>query len=347
MTSFIQAGDNTGLAFTISDRLGPFRESRPATDPVLVLGFLEFGRGKIMGYEVEKLASENALVGEGPMWDVESQTLYWIDIQGGKFWNYDPATGENKLLHEGYNTAGAGRNKQGGLTVATWEGVQLWNSDDDFVWLHQGEIDGHPIKLNDVMPGPNGSLFGGSGHLDCCTLFRFNADGSVDIIDDGLELCNGMGFSPDLRTFYSTDTPKFEIYKWDHNPGTGEISNKRVFATIPSDWGVPDGMTVDAEGFVWSAMWYGGMVVRLDPDGKEERRIEIPAAQTSSAMFGGKDLNELYVTTAAFGSGSDERTGMEPAGFDMSSYRGGDLFRVKLDIQGKPEFVTDFAWPAT
>ncbi|MCH7983179.1 MAG: SMP-30/gluconolactonase/LRE family protein [Chloroflexi bacterium] len=344
MTSFFQAGDNTGLPFTISVRLGPFEKvGRRRT------GFWFWGswRGEIMGYEVEKLASENALVGEGPMWDVESQTLYWIDIQGGRFWNYDPATGENKLLHEGYNTAGAGRNKQGGLTVATWEGVQLWNSDDDFVWLHQGEIDGHPIKLNDVMPGPNGSLFGGSGHLDSCTLFRFNADGSVDIIDDGLELCNGMGFSPDLRTFYSTDTPKFEIYKWDHNPGTGEISNKRVFATIPSDWGVPDGMTVDAEGFVWSAMWYGGMVVRLDPDGKEERRIEIPAAQTSSAMFGGKDLDELYVTTAAFGSGSDERTGMEPAGFDMSSYRGGDLFRVKLDIQGKPEFVTDFAWPAT
>ncbi|MCZ6539623.1 MAG: SMP-30/gluconolactonase/LRE family protein [Chloroflexi bacterium] len=300
-----------------------------------------------MGYEVEKLASENALVGEGPMWDTESQTLYWIDIQGGKFWNYDPATGENKLLHDSYNVAGVGRNKQGGLAVATWEGVQLWNSDDDFVWLHQGEIDGHPIKLNDVMPGPNGSLFGGSGHLDSCTVFRFNADGSVDIIDDGLELCNGMGFSPDLRTFYSTDSPKHEIYKWDHNPATAEISNKRVFATIPSDLGIPDGMTVDAEGFVWAAIWYGGMVVRLDPDGKEERRVEIPAAQTSSAMFGGKDLNELYVTTATFGTGSDERSGWEPAGFDMGSYRGGDLYRVKLDIQGKPEFVTDFAWPTS
>ena len=122
--------------------------------------------------------------------------------------------------------------------------------------------------------------------------------------------------------------------------------NKRVFATIPSDWGIPDGMTVDAEGFVWSAIWYGGMVVRLDPDGKEERRVEIPAAQTSSAMFGGKDLNELYVTTAAFGTGSSELTGWEPAGFSPDSYRGGDLYRVKLDIQGKPEFVTDFAWPA-
>jgi sugar lactone lactonase YvrE len=88
------------------------------------------------------------------------------------------------------------------------------------------------------------------------------------------------------------------------------------------------------------------MVVRLDPDGKEERRVEIPAAQTSSAMFGGKDLNELYVTTAAFGTGSSELTGWEPAGFSPDSYRGGDLYRVKLDIQGKPEFVTDFAWPA-
>ena len=299
-----------------------------------------------MGYEVEKLAAENALVGEGPMWDVDSQTLYWIDIQGGRFWNFDPATGENKLLHNSYNIAGVGRNKSGGLTVGTWEGVQLWNSDDDFVWLHQGEIEGNPIKLNDVMPGPGGSLFGGSGHLDSCAVFRFNTDGSVDIVDEGLELCNGMGFSPDLTTFYSTDSPKHEIYKWDHNPNTGEISNKRVFATIPSDWGIPDGMTVDAEGFVWSAIWYGGMVVRLDPDGKEERRVEIPAAQTSSAMFGGKDLNELYVTTAAFGTGSSELTGWEPAGFSPDSYRGGDLFRVKLDIQGKPEFVTDFGWPA-
>ncbi len=298
-----------------------------------------------MGCEVEKLAAENALVGEGPVWDVESQTLYWIDIQGGKFWNFDPATGVNNLLHEGYNVAGATRNRQGGLTVGTWEGVQLWHSDDDFTWLHRGEVDGKPIKLNDVTVGPDGSLYGGSGHLDSCTLFRFKPDGTAEIIDDGLELCNGMGFSPDLLTFYSTDTPKHEIYKWDHNSTTGAITNKRVFATIPDEYGIPDGMTVDSEGFVWSAIWYGGMVVRLDPDGKEERRIEFPAAQTSSAMFGGKDLNELYVTTATSGTGDATRTGWEPENFDMNSYRGGDLYRVKLDIQGKPEFITDFAVP--
>jgi len=300
-----------------------------------------------MEYHVEKLAAENALVGEGPVWDIESQSLYWVDIQGGRFWNYNPSTGVNTLMHEGYNVAGVTRNTRGGLTVGTWEGVQLWNSDDDFVWLHRGEIDGRPIKLNDITVGPDGSLYGGSAHLDSCTLFRFKPDGTAEIIDDGLELCNGMGFSPDLRTFYSTDTPKHEIYKWHHNLVTGEISNKKVFATIPVDTGIPDGMTVDAEGFVWSAIWYGGMVVRFDPDGKEERRVEFPAAQTSSAMFGGKDLNELYVTTATSGTGDPELTGWEPPGFKLDSYRGGDLYRVKLDIQGKPEFLTDFAPPVS
>lgn len=295
-----------------------------------------------MEYQIEKLAAEEAMVGEGPVWDVESQSLYWVDIQGGRFWNFDPTTGENELLHTGYNVAGVTRNRGGSLTVGTWEGVQLWNSDDDFKWLFQGEHEGRPFKLNDLIVGPDGSLYGGSAHLDSCTLFRFNTDGSVEIIDDGLDLCNGMGFSPDLSTFYSTDSPRHEIYKWDYNQSTREISNKRVFATIPSELGIPDGMTVDAEGYVWSAIWYGGTVVRIDPDGKEERRVEFPAAQTSSAMFGGKDLNELYVTSATSGTGSTERTGWEPAGFDMNSYRGGDLYRVKLDIQGKPEFITDF-----
>lgn len=295
-----------------------------------------------MNCHVEKLAAEEALVGEGPVWDVESQSLYWVDIQGGRFWNFDPATGENKLMHTGYNVAGVNRNRGGSLTVGTWEGVQLWDSDDNYRWLFQGEHEGRPFKLNDLVVGPDGSLYGGSAHLDSCTLFRFNTDGSVEIIDDGLDLCNGMGFSPDLSTFYSTDSPRHEIYKWDYDQSTREISNKRVFATIPSDLGIPDGMTVDAEGYVWSAIWYGGTVVRIDPDGKEERRVEFPAAQTSSAMFGGKDLNELYVTSATSGTGSTERTGWEPVGFDMNSYRGGDLYRVKLDIQGKPEFITDF-----
>ncbi len=294
-----------------------------------------------MSYEVEKLAAENAIVGEGPVWDGDNQVLYWTDIQGGRFWVYDPATGENKQLHDGDFVAGVSVNEQGGLTVGTWEGVKQWRSDDDWSWLHHGEVDGQPIKLNDVIAAPDGSFIGGSGHLDSCAVFRFKPDGSAEVIDDGIGLCNGMGFSPDLKTFYSTDSVAGEIYAWDRDVESGDISNRRVFTTVSSSVGIPDGMTVDAEGFVWSAIWYGGTVVRFDPDGKEERRVEIPAAQTSSAMFGGKDLDELYVTTASFGS-DGTLSGMEPEGFELSTYRGGDLYRVKVGIQGKPEFKTRF-----
>jgi D-xylonolactonase len=296
-----------------------------------------------LSHQVEKLTSENALVGEGPVWDIDRQILLWIDIQGGKVWEYDPATGENTPIHDGHNIAGVGVNSNGGLAMGTWDGVKLWRSPDEWIWLFQDEFEDRPIKLNDVSTGPDGSLFGGTGHLDSCTVFRFKPDGSAEIIDDGLALCNGMGFSPDLRTFYSTDSPVHEIYKWDYNPDTHAIGNKRVFATIDETLGIPDGMTVDAEGFVWSAIWYGGCVIRFDPDGVEERRISFPATQTSSAMFGGADLNELYVTTASFGS-DGEASGFEPEGFDMLSYRGGDLYRVKLNIQGKPEFKTGFQW---
>jgi sugar lactone lactonase YvrE len=299
-----------------------------------------------MSYTVEKVASENAIVGEGPVWNTARQILHWTDIQGGKFWEFDPVTGINTQMHDGDFVAGVGVNAPGGLAVGTWEGVKLWRSDDDWVWLHQGDVEGRSIKLNDVTTGPDGSLIGGTGHLDSCALMRFKPDGTAEILDDGLGLCNGMGFSPDLSTFYSTDSVERVIYQWDHSPTSGELSNRRDFTRIDSSLGIPDGMTVDAEGFVWSAVWYGGVVIRFDPDGKEERRVEIPAAQTSSAMFGGKDLNELYVTTASFGS-DGTKSGMEPEGFDMSTYRGGDLFRVKLDIQGKPEFQTQFKWPAS
>lgn len=295
-----------------------------------------------MRYEAEKLTAENAIVGEGPVWVPERQVLYWTDIQGGKFWEYDPAKGTNTQLHDGDFVAGVAVNAPGGLTVGTWEGVKLWRSDEDWSWLYHGDVDGQPIKLNDVIAGPDGSFIGGSGHLDACSLFRFKPDGTAQVIDTGRGLCNGMGFSPDLTTFYSTDSVPGEIYAWDRDAATGDISNRRVFASVDSSVGIPDGMTVDAEGFVWSAIWYGGMVVRFDPDGREERRVEVPAAQTSSAMFGGKDMDELYVTTASFGS-DGTLSGMEPPGFELSTYRGGDLYRVKVGIQGKPEFKTQFA----
>ena len=296
-----------------------------------------------MSYEIELVASENAIVGESPLWNVERQILYWTDIFGGRFWEFNPATGGNRQIHDGEFIAGIALDSAGGLTIGTLEGVKLWHSDEDWKWLFRGDVDGREIKLNDVIASPDGSLVGGSGHLESCTVFQFKPDGNAEIVDDGLGLCNGMGFSPDLSTFYSTDSLAREVYQWQYNRKSGTFSNKRLFATIDQTLGLPDGLTVDSEGFVWLAVWYGGTVVRFDPDGSEERRIDFPATQTSCPMFGGRDLNELYVTTAYTGTDSRKPVWREPEGYNFNAHRGGELYRVKLDIQGKPEFRTAFS----
>ncbi|MFW6174228.1 MAG: SMP-30/gluconolactonase/LRE family protein [Chloroflexota bacterium] len=298
-----------------------------------------------MSYDVEMLADENALVGEGPVWDPYRKLLYWTDIRTGRVFSYDPSTGANRRIHHGVFVGGLAVNRQGGLLFGTWEGVMLWRSDHDREWIHHGPV----YRFNDVTAGPRGEFYAGSmfDGQSIGKLYRFEPDGSVEVLAEGLGISNGMGFSPDLRTFYHTDSVERTIYRYDHDPGTGALSRKREFVELPETEGIPDGMTVDADGFVWTATWGGGCVIRFDPDGKEERRIRFPATQTSSAMFGGADLTDLYVTTAFNGTGGPP-TGMEPVGYDFSAHRGGELYRVSLadeGIRGKPEFETDFAWP--
>ena len=153
-----------------------------------------------------------------------------------------------------------------------------------------------------------------------------------------------MGWSPDLKTFYHTDSAAGEVYAYDHDPTTGALTNKRTLVKLPANEGIPDGMTVDAEGCIWSAVWGGAQVIRFDPDGAEMSRIALPAVQTSSVMFGGEDLTDIYVTTASFGSETPPEPDGPPKYFAMSN-RGGQLYRIRQDaVQGKPEFETDFRW---
>jgi len=302
-----------------------------------------------MDYHIEKIASPGAIVGEGPLWNPDEHKIYWTDIKSGKLFKYNPKDGSNKIIHHGIEVGGFRFNEGGGLILGTWEGVMLWKSDKDFKWIKTGTFEGTniPFRINDTTAGPDGSFYCGTDASDWQNdiLFRVNIDSSIDIIDEGITLCNGMGFSPDEKNFYSTDTLAKTIYKWDYNHKTKSLSNKKVLVKIVDEnEGMTDGMTIDSEGFIWSAIWGGSKVIRFDPDGKKEREIIFPATQTSCPMFGGKDLNELYVTTASAGTGMTkaEAIGIEPKGYDYNAYRGGDLFRVKLDIQGKLDYKTKF-----
>lgn len=299
-------------------------------------------------YEIEKVAEEEAVVGEGPMWDPEAQKLIWTDIPTGRLFSYDPETGVNTRIHDGFNVGGLVLNSQGGYLAFIWDGVVLWKSDEEWARVHGETFEGEALHFNDVIAAPGGRAFGGTYFEDKPgKLYRFDPDGSIEIVGEGYGCTNGMGFSPDLRTMYHTDAAAREIYAYDYDPENGATSNRRVFVKVADTEGVPDGMTVDAEGFVWSANWFGGCIIRFDPDGREERRIQTPAKQTSSVMFGGKDLDVLYFTSASFKC--EPGSPLDPVDYDWegynSSYRGGGLFRVKLDIQGREEFKANFAWP--
>ncbi len=166
------------------------------------------------------------------------------------------------------------------------------------------------------------------------------ANGKATIVDDGIHLPNGLGFSPDCRTLYFTDSVARLIYAYDYDQASGKVRNRRVFVKVPDDEGLPDGLTVDADGFVWSAQWYGSCIVRYDPDGKIERRIMTPAKQTSSLAFGGKDLTDIFITSA----GKSEPMPAMPPGYDPDSgCIGGALYHTNLGIKGKLEFRTNIS----
>ena len=168
---------------------------------------------------------------------------------------------------------------------------------------------------------------------------------SHEMIADGLGISNGMGFSPDLTVFYHTDSLAGEIYAYDYHAATSEVTNRRILVKLDPDEGIPDGMTVDGDGNIWSATWGGAQIIQFDPDGTEMSRIKFPAVQTSAVMFGGEDLIDIYVTTAMFGSDEADNRGRSACVPRRSQTEAASYTAFgRTMVQGKAEFETDFHW---
>jgi D-xylonolactonase len=306
--------------------------------------------------DFEILVSNNDRCGECPIWDSQSQRLIWNDMNASLVFAFDHATGAvTTLPTNGLNAAGNAFNESGELVFAGTGGLHLWRSlplptgegwgegeNRTLLTHHNNEA----LNFNDILAAPKGRLYAGTWYWGALEyeklgkLYLIEPDGSVSIQDDGIQLSNGLGLSPDERTLYYADSTARKIYAYDV-ADSGALSNRRVFVDVPLTEGIPDGLTVDAEGFVWSAQWYGSQIVRYDPDGKVERQIKIPASQVTCMAFGGPDWDELYITSAS----DDWPTRYAPPGYDSSKVHiGGELYRLKLDIQGKPEYKTKFAW---
>lgn len=290
--------------------------------------------------ELTVIADYGDLCGEAPLWDVKTQTLYWSDCVGLMVHRYRPADDLRELVKSDIEANGLILHQDGGFVITNNTGVWLWDGADGLC-LVADQADGAKCRLNDAIADPAGRVFAGSNFYDpaaeyeMAKLFRVDTDGTAHVVDEGFHLSNGLAFSPDNRILYFTDSVARRIYAYDYDRASGGIRNRRVLVQVPDEEGLPDGLTVDAEGFLWSAQWYGSSVVRYDPEGKVERRVSTPAKQTSSVMFGGPDLTDLYITSAA----RSEPMPVMPKGYDaVSGNFGGRLYRVNLGIQGREEY---------
>ena len=278
---------------------------------------------------VELVLDARAELAEGPCWLEDRERLLWVNIMAGHVHLLDPKTGENRTLDVGQPVGAAVPTDDGRVAIAVRDGFALLDLDTGRVEplaAVERELPGN--RMNEGKCDRAGRFWAGTMALDAHrgagTLYRLDADGSVHPMLDGIGISNGLCWSADDRLMYYIDTLEKRVDVFDFDAEAGTITNRRPFHVVEGD-GFPDGMTIDAEGGLWVALWGGGRVLHLLPDGTVADAIEVPVSQTSSCCFGGPDLRDLYITTAWQHLPEERR-----------EERAGGLFRCRPGVAGLP-----------
>jgi sugar lactone lactonase YvrE len=256
--------------------------------------------------KIDVVLDVKTTLGEGPLWDAAQQRLYWIDSFDGRVFRSTQDGRELRAWDVPQKIGSMAIRKDGeGAIISLQRGFHTLDfKSGDVELIHDPEPDAPGNRLNDGKVDRRGRFIAGSMDTNeegpNGALYRLDPDFSVTKIDSGIICSNGPCFSPDDRTFYFTDTWSGEIWAYDYDIETGSVANRRTFATVDtSKGGAADGSTVDEEGFVWNALVYDGRLVRYAPDGTVDRIIDMPVKKVTSVMFGGPDLDILYVTSMA------------------------------------------------
>ncbi|MBV8794700.1 MAG: SMP-30/gluconolactonase/LRE family protein, partial [Hyphomicrobiales bacterium] len=253
---------------------------------------------------IEVMIDVKTILGEGPLWDVDEQRLYFIDSFGCNVFRCTADGREVRAWDVPEKIGSIALRRQGGAVVSLANGFHFLDlNSGDCELINDPEPDKPANRLNDGKVDKRGRFIAGS--MDTMeegpngALYRLDPDLTVTTLERGIICSNGPCWSPDGRVFYFTDTWSGEISAYDYDLATGAIANKRRFAAMRFEGGAFDGATVDAEGCVWSAIVYAGKLVRYTPDGEVERVIDMPVKKVTSVMFGGPELDVLYVTSMA------------------------------------------------
>jgi sugar lactone lactonase YvrE len=279
-------------------------------------------------YTADHFLTTNNKLGEGPIWHAGEGALYWVDIESSSFHRYFLGTGEVEAFQVDQPVGFLAFRSSGGLFLGLRDGLGVWDFETgEYQIIHQPEKNRKNARFNDGKVGPGGRLWAGTlGDDEASNLYRLGLDGSLQVMETGVKISNGLGWSPDRELMYYTDSPRRLIYKYDFDLLSGSIGNRQVLVEVPEEDGYPDGLCVDSEGFIWSAHWDGWRITRYDPTGEIERVIYLPVQRPTSCAFGGTDLNQLFITSAWTGLSESERHEQPLAG---------DLFAVSTIIKGQ------------
>ena len=244
------------------------------------------------------------ILGEGPVWDVQEQALYWTDVEGRLLWRHRPGDDSFESWRTPGRVGSLALREVGGLVLATEHEFAYFDPDSgNYDPLGQIPEEGTRTRFNDGKVDRQGRFLAGT--IDEAmrdpsgALYLLDPVTGTTTLDKDIICSNGPCCSPDGRTLYFTDTLKYVIYAYDYDSNSGQASNRRVFADMRKLGlpGAPDGCTVDAQGYLWNALCTGGTIARYAPDGTLDRTVEMPVSYVSSVMFGGEQLDVLYVTS--------------------------------------------------
>jgi sugar lactone lactonase YvrE len=281
--------------------------------------------------EPEIILGARATLGEGPAWDAKTKTLYWVDILEKRVHSY--REGHDSFVQLDEMPGCLAPTNDGTLLIAAHASILELEPATGRQTILASVSEHANNRFNDGKCDPAGRFLVGTMNMDEKTptgaLYSFDGQ-AITRLQDGVRISNGLAWSPDYKTFHYIDTPTREVQAFDYDLSTGQIANPHVVITVPESLGWPDGMTSDIEGNLWIAMWGGACITHWNPKtGQLLEQISLPAKNVTSCVFGGDDLNELYITSARVGLGSA----------DLTAYRhSGSLMRVKTRVRGMPTF---------
>ena len=266
--------------------------------------------------------------GEGPVWDSGPGLLRWVDMHAGDVLSLAPQTQHVQRSHVGTVAAALRPRVGGGLVVAVERGFCLLDEDDADPYS-LGEVWTDPtVRMNDGGCDPRGRFYCGSMAYDAApgrgALYCLEPDRAVRRVLDGVTVSNGIAWSRDGTQVYYVDSPTQRVDVFDFDADSGAFGNRRTAVEVDPDHGMPDGITLDAEGCVWVALWGGGAVHRYTTDGRLDEVVDVGPRQVSACAFGGDRLDELFITTSREGLPPDEQP------------TAGALYRYRPGVSGVP-----------